>query len=78
MQLQNNYCAVTKEELDQVTSSKYHPVPLSWDFLCSIKEIGNWEIQGKRTRRERVLKLNPAMQTGVLETGAQGCNNLYT
>lgn len=33
--------------------------------------------QELREQEERVLKPNPAMQTGVLETGAQGCNNLY-
>lgn len=44
-------------------------------FLCFIKEIRKL---GAREREERVLELNPAIQSGVLETGTQGCNNLYT
>lgn len=41
------------------------------------KKSRTWRTK-EREREERVLELNPAMQTGVLETVAQGCNNLYT
>lgn len=81
MQLQSYNCVFMKEELEQVTSSKYYPITLSAElpelsYVLS-KKSGTWRTK-EREREERVLKLNPAMQTGVLETGAQGCNNLYT
>lgn len=78
MQLQTHDCAMMKEGLQRVTSSKYdHFITgVALSFILS-KKSRTWRTK-EREPEERVLKLNPAMPTGVLETGAQGCNNLYT